>query len=183
MNGMADFLASQPMHVGFTSDQGGNSIELRWFRHKSNLHHVTKSCFACVAHDSIPSPPRCWSKRCPMDGFSACLPRCGTGRSYRRLSPTSTARTWTPSASSSSTTSPRQVKGTGYLILIYPWFLQAKKHVLNASTTRCMLALSQGTWSDDVSAWTDCQDLSSCPTKFVLERYVVNSFSLDESCI
>jgi hypothetical protein len=53
MNGMADFLASQPMHVGFTSDQGGNSIELRWFRHKSNLHHVTKSCFACVGHDSI----------------------------------------------------------------------------------------------------------------------------------
>ena len=41
---MADFLchciALQPMHVGFTSDQGGNSIELRWFRHKSNLHHV-----------------------------------------------------------------------------------------------------------------------------------------------
>lgn len=70
MNAMADFLASQPMHVGFTSDQGGNSIELRWFRHKSNLHHVTKSCFACVAHDSIPSPPRCWSKRCPMDGLS-----------------------------------------------------------------------------------------------------------------
>uniref|UniRef100_J3M1S7 Aspergillus nuclease S1 n=2 Tax=Oryza brachyantha TaxID=4533 RepID=J3M1S7_ORYBR len=30
----------QPMHVGFTSDQGGNTINLRWFRHKSNLHHV-----------------------------------------------------------------------------------------------------------------------------------------------
>ncbi|XP_072970782.1 endonuclease 1 [Typha angustifolia] len=30
----------QPMHVGFTSDEGGNSIHLRWFRHKSNLHHV-----------------------------------------------------------------------------------------------------------------------------------------------
>uniref|UniRef100_A0A0V0GXC9 Aspergillus nuclease S1 n=1 Tax=Solanum chacoense TaxID=4108 RepID=A0A0V0GXC9_SOLCH len=30
----------QPMHVGFTSDAGGNSIDLRWFRHKSNLHHV-----------------------------------------------------------------------------------------------------------------------------------------------
>lgn len=30
----------QPMHVGFTSDKGGNSIELRWFTHKSNLHHV-----------------------------------------------------------------------------------------------------------------------------------------------
>ncbi|KAI9121692.1 hypothetical protein K1719_008725 [Acacia pycnantha] len=30
----------QPMHVGFTSDEGGNTIALRWFRHKSNLHHV-----------------------------------------------------------------------------------------------------------------------------------------------
>ncbi|KAJ6826974.1 endonuclease 1 [Iris pallida] len=30
----------QPMHVGFTSDKGGNTIDLRWFRHKSNLHHV-----------------------------------------------------------------------------------------------------------------------------------------------
>uniref|UniRef100_A0A0D3G040 Aspergillus nuclease S1 n=1 Tax=Oryza barthii TaxID=65489 RepID=A0A0D3G040_9ORYZ len=33
----------QPMHVGFTSDQGGNTINLRWFRHKSNLHHGTWS--------------------------------------------------------------------------------------------------------------------------------------------
>ncbi|KAF7803530.1 endonuclease 1-like [Senna tora] len=30
----------QPMHVGFTSDEGGNTIDLRWFRRKSNLHHV-----------------------------------------------------------------------------------------------------------------------------------------------
>ncbi|PKI77588.1 hypothetical protein CRG98_002042 [Punica granatum] len=30
----------QPMHCAFTSDEGGNTIELRWFRHKSNLHHV-----------------------------------------------------------------------------------------------------------------------------------------------
>ncbi|WJX26550.1 Endonuclease 1 [Trifolium repens] len=30
----------QPMHVGFTSDKGGNTIDLRWYRHKSNLHHV-----------------------------------------------------------------------------------------------------------------------------------------------
>ncbi|XP_062162295.1 endonuclease 1 isoform X2 [Alnus glutinosa] len=30
----------QPMHVGFTSDEGGNTINLRWFRRKSNLHHV-----------------------------------------------------------------------------------------------------------------------------------------------
>ncbi|KAK6932500.1 S1/P1 nuclease [Dillenia turbinata] len=30
----------QPMHVGFTSDEGGNTIKLHWYRHKSNLHHV-----------------------------------------------------------------------------------------------------------------------------------------------
>ncbi|KAL9243582.1 hypothetical protein vseg_017452 [Gypsophila vaccaria] len=30
----------QPMHCAHTTDEGGNSIELRWFRHKSNLHHV-----------------------------------------------------------------------------------------------------------------------------------------------
>ncbi|KAL5579337.1 hypothetical protein UlMin_011779 [Ulmus minor] len=30
----------QPMHIGFTSDKGGNTIQLRWYRHKSNLHHV-----------------------------------------------------------------------------------------------------------------------------------------------
>ncbi|KAF5205021.1 Endonuclease [Thalictrum thalictroides] len=30
----------QPLHVGFTSDEGGNTVDLRWFKHKSNLHHV-----------------------------------------------------------------------------------------------------------------------------------------------
>ncbi|KAH9288961.1 hypothetical protein KI387_033078, partial [Taxus chinensis] len=30
----------QPLHVGFSSDRGGNSIELHWYRRKSNLHHV-----------------------------------------------------------------------------------------------------------------------------------------------
>lgn len=30
----------QPLHVGFTSDEGGNTIHLRWFRRKSSLHHV-----------------------------------------------------------------------------------------------------------------------------------------------
>uniref|UniRef100_A0A7C8YBK4 Aspergillus nuclease S1 n=2 Tax=Opuntia streptacantha TaxID=393608 RepID=A0A7C8YBK4_OPUST len=30
----------QPMHCAFTTDEGGNTIDLRWFRHKSNLHHV-----------------------------------------------------------------------------------------------------------------------------------------------
>lgn len=30
----------QPLHVGFTGDEGGNTIKVRWFRRKTNLHHV-----------------------------------------------------------------------------------------------------------------------------------------------
>ncbi|KAL3851282.1 hypothetical protein ACJIZ3_013164 [Penstemon smallii] len=30
----------QPLHVGFTGDEGGNTINVRWYRRKSNLHHV-----------------------------------------------------------------------------------------------------------------------------------------------
>ncbi|KAL5579336.1 hypothetical protein UlMin_011778 [Ulmus minor] len=30
----------QPLHVGFLGDAGGNSIIVRWYRRKSNLHHV-----------------------------------------------------------------------------------------------------------------------------------------------
>ncbi|GLJ09071.1 hypothetical protein SUGI_0101160 [Cryptomeria japonica] len=30
----------QPLHVGFADDEGGNTIPLRWFRRKSNLHKV-----------------------------------------------------------------------------------------------------------------------------------------------
>jgi hypothetical protein len=30
----------QPLHVGFTGDEGGNTIVVRWFRRKTNLHHV-----------------------------------------------------------------------------------------------------------------------------------------------
>ncbi|KAK9267924.1 hypothetical protein L1049_010361 [Liquidambar formosana] len=33
----------QPMHCGFTSDLGGNTVALRWFKRKSNLHHVWDS--------------------------------------------------------------------------------------------------------------------------------------------
>lgn len=33
-------LRSQPLHVGFTSDAGGNTIMVRWYRRKANLHHV-----------------------------------------------------------------------------------------------------------------------------------------------
>ncbi|EPS57257.1 hypothetical protein M569_17563, partial [Genlisea aurea] len=30
----------QPLHVGFTSDEGGNAIDVHWYRRKSVLHHV-----------------------------------------------------------------------------------------------------------------------------------------------
>lgn len=30
----------QPLHVGFTGDAGGNTIIVRWYRRKTNLHHV-----------------------------------------------------------------------------------------------------------------------------------------------
>ncbi|WJZ96321.1 hypothetical protein VitviT2T_015016 [Vitis vinifera] len=30
----------QPLHVGFTGDEGGNTIIVRWYRRKTNLHHI-----------------------------------------------------------------------------------------------------------------------------------------------
>ncbi|CAA2984677.1 endonuclease 4-like [Olea europaea var. sylvestris] len=30
----------QPLHVGFVGDKGGNTIKVRWYRRKTNLHHV-----------------------------------------------------------------------------------------------------------------------------------------------
>ncbi|XP_010916395.1 endonuclease 2 [Elaeis guineensis] len=30
----------QPLHVAFEADEGGNTIDVRWYRRKSNLHHV-----------------------------------------------------------------------------------------------------------------------------------------------
>ncbi|KAL2546464.1 Endonuclease 2 [Forsythia ovata] len=30
----------QPLHVGFTSDRGGNTIDVHWYKRKSVLHHV-----------------------------------------------------------------------------------------------------------------------------------------------
>ncbi|KAG2238214.1 hypothetical protein Bca52824_092525 [Brassica carinata] len=30
----------QPLHVGFLGDEGGNTIIVRWYRRKTNLHHV-----------------------------------------------------------------------------------------------------------------------------------------------
>lgn len=34
------YFCVQPLHVGFTGDLGGNSIIVRWYRRKTNLHHV-----------------------------------------------------------------------------------------------------------------------------------------------
>lgn len=30
----------QPLHVGFTSDRGGNTIDVHWYTRKQVLHHV-----------------------------------------------------------------------------------------------------------------------------------------------
>lgn len=30
----------QPLHVGFTSDLGGNTIKVHWYKHVLNLHHI-----------------------------------------------------------------------------------------------------------------------------------------------
>ncbi|KAM3198123.1 hypothetical protein ACQJBY_073310 [Aegilops geniculata] len=30
----------QPLHVGYEKDEGGNTIMVRWYRRKANLHHV-----------------------------------------------------------------------------------------------------------------------------------------------
>ena len=31
----------QPLHVGFTSDKGANTIDVHWHKRKANLHHVS----------------------------------------------------------------------------------------------------------------------------------------------
>ncbi|VFQ86025.1 unnamed protein product [Cuscuta campestris] len=33
----------QPLHVGFIGDEGGNTITVRWYRRKTNLHHMWDS--------------------------------------------------------------------------------------------------------------------------------------------
>ncbi|KAL6193071.1 PREDICTED: endonuclease 2 [Fragaria vesca subsp. vesca] len=33
----------QPLHVGFTSDRGGNTIDVHWYTRKQNLHHIWDS--------------------------------------------------------------------------------------------------------------------------------------------
>jgi hypothetical protein len=37
----------QPLHVAFEEDEGGNTISVRWYKRKENLHHV---CPALLFH-------------------------------------------------------------------------------------------------------------------------------------
>ncbi|KAF7132307.1 hypothetical protein RHSIM_Rhsim09G0106800 [Rhododendron simsii] len=48
----------QPLHVGFTSDRGGNTIDIHWYRTKTVLHHVWDTSmietFETRSYDSNP---------------------------------------------------------------------------------------------------------------------------------
>lgn len=41
----------QPLHVGYTGDEGGNTIILHWYTRKGNLHHVWDSAIIDTARD------------------------------------------------------------------------------------------------------------------------------------
>ncbi|XP_044489676.1 endonuclease 2 [Mangifera indica] len=43
----------QPLHVGFTSDRGGNTIDVHWYTRKQNLHHVWDSNIIETAEDKL----------------------------------------------------------------------------------------------------------------------------------
>ncbi|XP_057960674.1 endonuclease 1 [Malania oleifera] len=87
----------QPLHVGFTSDEGGNTIDLHWFKHKSNLHHV-------------------WDREVIL-------------------------------------TAAADFYGKEMDLLLE----DIQKN------------LTHGSWSDDVSSWNDCGDISSCVNKYATE--------------
>ncbi|XP_068639670.1 endonuclease 1-like isoform X1 [Aristolochia californica] len=57
--GEMSFFLLQPLYVGFTSDEGGNTIKLRWFRHKSNLNHAwDRQIILTAAAESLPGRNR-----------------------------------------------------------------------------------------------------------------------------
>ncbi|CAH8251907.1 unnamed protein product [Arabidopsis lyrata] len=87
----------QPMHVGFTSDEGGNTIDLRWYKHKSNLHHV-------------------WDREIILTALK---------ESYDKN-------------------------------------LDLLQEDLEKNITT-------GLWHDDLSSWTECNDLIACPHKYASE--------------
>ncbi|KAH7292786.1 hypothetical protein KP509_29G085600 [Ceratopteris richardii] len=41
----------QPLHVGFSSDLGGNTIKVHWYKHIANLHHVWDSSIIVTANE------------------------------------------------------------------------------------------------------------------------------------
>lgn len=43
----------QPLHVGFASDKGGNTIEVHWYRRQANLHHVRKKKKKQSSHKTL----------------------------------------------------------------------------------------------------------------------------------
>ena len=40
----SNVVSMQPLHVGFASDKGGNTIDVHWYRRKQVLHHVSPNC-------------------------------------------------------------------------------------------------------------------------------------------
>jgi hypothetical protein len=85
------------MHVGFTSDEGGNTIDLRWYKHKSNLHHV-------------------WDREIILTALKE----------------------------------------------NYDKNLDLLQEDLEKNITN-------GLWHDDLSSWTECNDLIACPHKYASE--------------
>ncbi|KAG6398925.1 hypothetical protein SASPL_140397 [Salvia splendens] len=43
----------QPLHVGFTSDKGANTIDVHWYKRKANLHHVWDSSIIETAEETF----------------------------------------------------------------------------------------------------------------------------------
>ncbi|XP_008672860.1 nuclease PA3 isoform X1 [Zea mays] len=43
----------QPLHVGFTSDKGGNTIDVHWYTRKTVLHHVWDASIIQTAEDDF----------------------------------------------------------------------------------------------------------------------------------
>lgn len=43
----------QPLHVGFTSDKGGNTIDVHWYTRKTVLHHVWDANIIQTAEDNF----------------------------------------------------------------------------------------------------------------------------------
>ncbi|XP_059292448.1 endonuclease 4-like isoform X2 [Lycium ferocissimum] len=72
----------QPLHCGFIGDLGGNTIIVRWYRRKTNLHHHEWS-------DDVPSWENCTKMVCP-DPYASESIRLACKFAYRNATPGST---------------------------------------------------------------------------------------------